>query len=184
MAFILRTAMDCKVLQACMKLIVVSLRSLKSVHHGTAHDSGQIWIFTICLLAASPSRVSEYIDIRCPYGQTVVSCYSVTGTCDVILDALLCGSHVEHFLEKGIVPAGCHAYGLRKYRSKSIAGRAMKSFIPPVILFDSKFRDCRAFIVDQGHLLLESESADKVFRSGLRIKRRVLIRMLISARNS
>ena len=167
-----------------MKLIVVSLRTLKSVHHGTAHDSGQIWIFSICLLAASPSRVSEYIDIRCPYGQTVVSCHSVTGTCDVILDALLCGSHVEDFLKKDVVPAGRHAYGLRKYRSKSIAGRAMKGFIPPVVLFYSQFRDCRTLVVDQRHFLFKCKPADKVFRSGLSVQRRVLIRMLVSARYS
>ena len=184
MTLVLRTAMDGKMLQTCVELIVISFRTLKSVHHGTAHDSGQIWIFSICLLAASPPRVSEYIDIRCPYGQTVVSCYSVTGTRDVILDALLGRSHVEDFLKKDVVPAGRHAYGLRKYRSKSIAGRAMKGFIPPVVLFYSQFRDCRTFIVDQGYLLLESESADKVFRSGLSVQRRVLIRMLVSARNS
>ena len=184
MTLILRTAVDCKMLQACVEFIVIRLRTLKSVHHGTAHDSGQIWIFSICLLAASPSRVSEYIDIRCPDGQTVVSCYSVTGTGDVILDALLCGSHVEHFLEKGIVPAGCHAYGLRKYRSKSIAGRAMKGFIPPVVLFYSQFRDCRTFVVDQRNFLFKCKPADKVFRSGLSIKRRVLVRMLVSARYS
>jgi len=60
----------------------------------------------------------------------------------------------------------------------------MKGFIPPVILLDSQLRDCRAFIVDQGDLLLESESADKVFRSGLSVQRTVLKRMLVSARYS
>ena len=63
------------------------LRTLQSTHHGESHPCGQIRVFTVSLLSASPSRVAEDIDIRRPYRvatiagkRIVLPRYGVLGT--------------------------------------------------------------------------------------------------------
>ena len=156
MAFILRTAMNGKVLKACMELVMSIVRiALQTVHHRTAHDCGKIRIFSIGLLSSSPPRVTENVYIRSPYGKAMIYLHTLfRRTCHIELYTLLRRSHIEDLLQKNIVPARCQTYSLREYRGKAIAGRSVKSLIPPVVLSDAEFRNCWRLIVHQCDLLL------------------------------
>ena len=63
-----RSRVNGKVLGASVYLIVfpVFVQALQAFYNIYAHNACQIRVFTVCFLTASPTRVTEYIDIRCP----------------------------------------------------------------------------------------------------------------------
>ena len=164
MALILRTAMDREMLQTCMELVILLVRiALEAVHYGTAHHCGQIWILSICLLSTSPARVTENVDVRSPYGKTMITAHAFFITSDAELDSLLGRSDVEHLFEKFVIPARRHTDSLREHSRKTVTCRAMKSFVPPIVLADAELRNLRRIIVHEHDLLLHGKSSEKVF---------------------
>ena len=118
MALILRTAMDREMLQTCMELVILLIRiALEAVHNGASHHCGQIWILSICLLAASPTWVTENVDVRSPDGKTMIAANAFFITSDAELDSLLGRGDVEHLFEKFIIPARRHTDSLREHLS-------------------------------------------------------------------
>jgi hypothetical protein len=169
MALILRTAMDREMLQTCMELVILLVRiALEAVNNGTAHHCGQIWIFSVCLLAASPTWVTEDVDVRSPDGKTMITAHAFFITSDAELDSLLGRSDVEHLFEKFIIPASRHSDSLRKHSRETVTCRTMKSFVPPIVLADAELRDLRRIIVHEHDLLLYGKSSEKVFCSFFR----------------
>ena len=55
-----------------MSLVIIRMVSLKSLHCSYAHNRREVRIFSIGLLSAAPSRISEDIDVRSPEGQSVI----------------------------------------------------------------------------------------------------------------
>ena len=47
--------------------------ALQTTHHCQTHLCCKIGVFAVCLLSASPARVTEDIDVRCPERKTLVS---------------------------------------------------------------------------------------------------------------
>ena len=181
MALILRTAMDREMLQTCMELVILLVRiALEAVHYGTSHHCGQIWILSICLLATSPTRVTEDVDVRSPDGKTMITAHAFFITSDAELDSLLGRSDVEHLFEKFIIPARRHSDSLREHSRETVTCRTMKGFVPPIVLADAELRDLRRIIVHEHDLLLHGKSSEKVFCSFLRSQRRILIRVCLS----
>ena len=62
----LRTAVHGKVLRRGNHLEVLRIVPLQSFHERNAHPGGEKGIFSVCLLAASPSRITEDIDVWGP----------------------------------------------------------------------------------------------------------------------
>ena len=151
--------MDRKVLQTCVELIIFLICiALEAVYHRASHHCHQIRILSISLLTTSPPWVTEDIDVRSPYGKSIILGSSLACAGCVELDALLCRSHFEHVQQKLIIPAGSHTDSLRKYSSKTVAGRAMKRLVPPVVLLDAELRNCRALVAHKCYLLLKSKT--------------------------
>ena len=151
-----RAAMHGEMFQTCMQLIIfLRTITLKSCHSGTTHHSRQIWILTISLLSSSPSRIAEYIDIRCPHCESMIYVHAFSSTGSVEFDPLLSRCDIEDFLQQHIIPTRRHTYGLREHCSQTVSCRSVQCFIPPVVLADAEFRDCRAFIIDERNLLFE-----------------------------
>ena len=164
MAFIFRTAMDREMLQTRMELVILLVRiALEAVHYGTSHHCGQIWILSICLLATSPTRVTEDVDVRSPDGKTMITAHAFFITGNAELDSLLGRSDVEHFFKQFVIPARRHTYSLREHSRETVTCRAMKSFVPPIVLADAELRDLRRIIVHEHDLLLHGKSSEKVF---------------------
>ena len=71
MTGVFRTAVDGIVLGAGPEFTVFRLfRTLQTAYHLHTHLGGQVRILTIGLLTASPTRVTEDIDVRCPDRET------------------------------------------------------------------------------------------------------------------
>ena len=161
--------MDRKVLQTCVELVIFLVCiALKAVDHRASHHRHQVWILSVGLLAASPPRVTEDVDVRSPYGKAVVLSRPITGAGRIELDALLCRSHIEHVQKEFIIPAGSHTDSLREYGGEAVSGRAVKSLVPPVVLLDAKLRNCRTVITHKSYLLLKGQTTEKVFGSFFR----------------
>ena len=161
--------MDRKVLQTCVELVIFLVCvALEAVHHRASHHCHQVWILSVGLLAASPPRVTEDVDVRSPYGKAVVLSRPLTSAGRIELDALLCRCHVKHVQKEFIIPAGSHTDSLREYGSEAVAGRAVKSLVPPIVLLDAELRNCRAVIAHKRHLLFKCQTTKKVFCSFFR----------------
>jgi hypothetical protein len=138
MALVLRTAVDGEMLQTCVELVIfLRAVTLKAVNDCTSHDCSKIRILAISLLSPSPARVTEDIDIRSPYRESVITLYALTFAGNAELDSLFGRSDVENLLEERIIPAGSHTDGLRENGSQTIAGRSVQSLIPPIIIPDA-----------------------------------------------
>ena len=68
---VFRTAVDGIVLGAGPEFTVLGiLRPLQALHYLHTHDTCQVGILAVGLLTASPTGVTEDVDIRCPYRET------------------------------------------------------------------------------------------------------------------
>ncbi len=66
-----RSAVCSKVLSTAGSQHILSV-TLKILYERHAQTGCQIRIFTVGLMASAPSRVTEYIDVRAPKGQTLI----------------------------------------------------------------------------------------------------------------
>ena len=68
---IFRTAVYGIVLGTCPELTVFRLlRPLQALHYLHTHDTCQVGILAVGLLTASPTRITENVDVRCPDRET------------------------------------------------------------------------------------------------------------------
>ena len=70
----LRTAVHGKMLGAGVQLVIFGIgRSLESVYYRYTHPGCQIGILTVGLLAATPAGITEYVYVRGPESETLIS---------------------------------------------------------------------------------------------------------------
>ena len=136
--------------------------ALQTRDDGIAHLAGEERVFAVGLLATSPARVAEDVDIRCPDGQSAVALDEAFAARLDVLDALFGAGDVHDLMQEVRVERGCHADGLREDSGHAAAGGTVQGLAPPVVFLDAQFGDGAAVVHHQGNLLLEGETAQEV----------------------
>ena len=138
--------------------LAVERLSLQAIHHSKSHTCGEIRIFAISLLSASPSRITEDIDIRSPEAQTLISLYITRLLRHLRLGSRLIAYGSKHLIEQGIIPGRSHVHGDRENRGISVACHAMQRLVPPLKLRDTQSGDGRRSIHHQLRLFLQGQA--------------------------
>ena len=135
----LRTAMYGKVLGAGQELFILVLTgfagqalSLQSVHHGQSHTFCQVWILAVGLLSASPSWVTEDVDVRRPERQSLIALYASRLLGQLVLGTRLVADSREDVVHQFVVPRGSHHGCDGEYRHESVTSDAVQGFVPPL----------------------------------------------------
>ena len=107
---------------------------MQTQNDGYTHASGKIGVFAVGLLAATPARVAEDVDVGGPESETLVAFQPVLGVFEMVMfGACLVRYHIECFIHGLVVEGGGHTYGLREDGGQSGASHAMQCFVPPVV---------------------------------------------------
>ncbi len=137
-------AVHCKVLGSGQSLhILASARALQPVDHGHTHARSQIRVLAISLLAASPARVAEDVDIGGPERQALITIDMAALSEAVEFRAGLVADYIECLADGRVVKRRSHADGLREHSRKPRSGNTVQSLAPPVELRDTQPRDSR-----------------------------------------
>ena len=124
-----------------MSLVIIRMVSLKSLHCSYSHHGSEIWVFSVGLLSAAPSRISEDIDVRSPEGQSVILLVQPLAYGIVILGTCLV-RHICEGLKMSLgIECGSHTYSLRIYGGKTGSCNAVKCLVPPVIIRNAESLD-------------------------------------------
>ena len=113
-----------------LERIALALKSLDKAH---AAARGQVGIFAIGLMAASPARVAEYVHVGRPEGQSLVYVPVAVTRVLVVLGARFDRDGVAYALHLLLVEHSAKRYGLREHRGRTCARHAMQRFVPPVV---------------------------------------------------
>ena len=160
-----------------MKLVIFAGSvTLQTLHNTQSHASVHIWVLAIGLLAASPSRVAEHIDVWSPEWQSFILTVLPLATRKGILCTSLITHSREHLFDKIIVKRSSHSYTRREYRGKTVSANPMKSLTPPVKRRDAKTFDSRRTIHHQQWFLLKSKPFAQILRPLLSGQFMILIR--------
>ena len=138
--------------------------ALQPAYKSFSKAGGQIWVFTVGLVPASPPGIAENIDVRRPHCQAVI--YVPVSFCQegIIFCPRFCGNGVCNLLQKFIVKHGGHPNGLRKACRSSAASKPVQRFIPPVVFRDAQPFDGRRVKPQLASLFLDGHFRDKLFR--------------------
>src|SRR5689334_10832766 len=90
-------------------LVVMRVVALEAAHERDAEPAGQVWVFAVGLLSASPAGVAEDIDVWRPDRETEVDGVNVVANRLVILGACFGRDRLTHLPDQAGVPGGGHA---------------------------------------------------------------------------
>ena len=150
---------------------IVALEPPDERHGQTARE---VRVLTVGLLPASPSRVAEQVDVRRPDGETLISLVLAPAQIVVMLGAELVGNDRGHAKHQAVVPGRGEADRLRKDRRESRSRHAVETFVPPVVLRDSKTLDRGRPVHHLGDFLLERHALHEGLGPPLERQRHVL----------
>src|SRR5579871_773263 len=137
--------------------------ALKSLNECDSHARGEIGVFAVGFLAASPARIAKDIDVRGPDGEALVPLgRSVFGDGGVVFGAEFGADDVADLAHEGLVESGGHADGLWKDSGSPGAGYAVKTFIPPVVFGNAKARNSGGSVSKLGDFLFERHARDEI----------------------
>ena len=158
----LRSAVHRKVLGAGQGLGVARIVALESLDEGDSQASGQKRIFAIRLLAASPARIADEVDVGCPEGEAVVLSVQAAADGVMIFGARLGGDGIGDLVQQRGVPHGGQADGLRKRGGGAGARHAVEAFVPVVVSRHAEPFDGRRIIEHLGGLFAQRHAPDQV----------------------
>src|SRR4051812_40194397 len=99
-------------------MLVVALDTLDEP--GREH-AGEVGILAQRLLAPTPARIAENIDVRRPEGQTEIAVVISLALRLIVARATFDADHVALGMEQLLVPSRCHSDRLRKDRRLAAA---------------------------------------------------------------
>ena len=86
------------------QILTVIAHALQPAHHSQAHLGSEVGILAVGLLSASPTGVTEDVDVRCPERQTLVA-LDIARTLSLLRFHTRLVAHCgEHAVEQGIIP--------------------------------------------------------------------------------
>ena len=132
------------VLYTGVRFEIILVIALHPFYRCCAHHTGKIRVFTARLLATTPPRVTEYINIRTPEGETLMP-NTTRGLClseFVMVGCIPYGTCFVRYHRVNIILLLCieccsQRNGLGKYCDVVVAD-AMASLIPPIVSRNTK----------------------------------------------
>ena len=126
------SAMHGKVFGASQEFLVLVLPAfavqtlaLQSVDHGQSHALRQVRVFTVGLLSASPARVAEYVDVRSPERQALITLYASTFLGLLVLGTCFVAGGRKDLVHQFVVPRCCHHRCDGEYGCETITADAV-----------------------------------------------------------
>ena len=139
----LGTAVYRKMFWRGQRLQIFRVISLQASHVSNAHLRCQERVFAIGFLAASPTRISEDVDVRRPDGQPVKPVAITLFPHPLgIFGPELGGNNIRFFVEQVRIESCSQSDCLRKNGRIAFARGAVQTFAPPVVLRNSQPSDC------------------------------------------
>ena len=159
MAFGFRTAMHGIVFGTGMKFVIFGIgRPLQPINDCNSHTAGQVRIFPIGLLSASPTRVTEDIHVRCPKSQSLTTYPSAAfPMCIMIFGTGLITDNRKHIFYQLIIKSGSHSHCNGKYRSYSGTGYSVQRLVPPVVMGNTQPLHRERFVLHQPYFFFQSQ---------------------------
>ena len=146
----------------CLAVLGI-LRPLKTAHHSAAHLGSEIGILSIGLLSASPTWVTEDVDIGSPVGQGMEARDILAAAQEFIpLGPSLGADGIEDTLDQRGIERGGHAYGFREIGDIAHVGHTVQGFAPPLETLDAQPGNGRGIIEHEGGLLLQRQTAAEI----------------------
>ena len=155
---VLRTGQQLAVL-ADAEILAIVAHTLQATDDGQSHLGCQVGVFTIGLLSASPTGITEDIDVRCPERQTLIALDVARALGLLCLHASLVAHGCKHLVQQGIVPRGSHTHRDREHGGKAVTADAVQGFVPPLELGDAESLDGGRGIHHQTYFLFKSQSS-------------------------
>ena len=160
MAQRLRTGMNSKMFAAggCFEVLAVAL---EPPDEPDAKSGRQVRILAVCFMAAAPTRVSENVDIRAPYGQPLIDIPVTVAALAVVFCSRFFSDRTGDLFLHIFIKHGREADRLRKHGRGTCTGHAVKHFIPPVVSRDSEPGNGRRVISELGSFFLKRHFSDE-----------------------
>ena len=167
-ALALRAAVDGVVLDACMCLVAFSVKCLHCADGSAAHNAGEVRVLAAGLLAASPPRVAEDVDVGAPEGKADVP--DASGSLrlpeDVVVGGVpggagFVGDGSVDLELLGLVECGGKSDGLREDGGAGTAD-AVAGLGPPVVGGNAEPVDGHGSVHHQADFLLRGKEGDEI----------------------
>ncbi len=165
----LGAAVDGEVLGGGDHLEVARVVALQALHERDAHARGKEGVLAVGLLAATPSRVAEDVDVRRPEREALVAPPLPARRELVVLGPSFVGDGGGHLLQEGSVERGGEPDGLGKDRGRSRPRHAVKALVPPLVGRDLEPRDRRGVVRELRDLLFRGHARHEVRRAPLEV---------------
>ena len=140
----------------CLSVVAVALQT---AYYSDTHSRRQVGVFAVGLLATTPARVSEYVDVGCPERQASVALDVVLTTSFGILGAGFVTGSSESLIYQVVVESGCHGHRDGEHRSNAITTYAVQCLVPPVELGNAQAWDSRRGVHHQHNFLVQRQAA-------------------------
>ena len=175
------------VLRARVRLKIRGVVPLQAADDSETHAGSQKWVLSVSFHSPAPSGIAEYVYIRSPEGQALVTVIFLLLLVIVVLGARLVADHLECTVHLGIIKRGGEGDRLREDSCVSRAGNAVQSLVPPVVRRNSEARDGRSLVHHLTNLLFRRQAAEQVGDTFVDRQIRIAewkIRLFFSARRS
>ena len=160
-----RAGMNGIVLRAGGGEQIIRIISLQSRNIAHAHAAGEPGVFPIGLLTAAPSRVPENVDIGAVKAESFEQVPDAVGGILLIFDAGFLTDGPADLLYQLGIEGGPHADALGIHGRRSLTGRTVERFAPPVHFRDAQPLQCRRGGKDLRDLFFCRHAGDQVFRT-------------------
>src|SRR5262245_5627829 len=165
MTFWFWSTVHCIVLGRGDDFEVTGVVSLQSFHKRYAHARGQIGIFAIGFLAASPPWIAKDIDVGTPKGETFVSAALALADKFVVLGACFRGDNISDLEHQIGIPGSRETNGLRKDSGITGSCDSVQCFVPPLVLRNTQALNRSRAIHHLRDLFLEGHARDEIVNS-------------------
>ena len=149
--------------------------TLQTANNGQSHTAGQIGVFAVGLLSASPAWVTEYVDVWCPERQALIPLDVARllgllgfGTC-------LVADGGKHLMQQCVIPRGSHRHRDGEYGGKAVTSYAVQCFVPPLELGDTQSGNGWRCVHHQLGFLFQRQPTQKVVSTLFRSQVWVLV---------
>src|SRR5947207_5472215 len=170
----LGTRVDGEVLHGRDSLEIPGIVALEPADERHGEPPGEVGVFAVGLLAASPPRVAEQVDVGRPDGEALIPLVLAPAHVVLMFRAKLVGDDGGHAEHEARVPRRGEADGLWKHGREPRARDAVQPLVPPVVLRDPQALDRRRTVHHLGDFLLERHAPDQVRGAALERQARVL----------
>ena len=156
------TAVDGIVLGRRDRFQVARVVALQAGNECYADAAGEVGIFAIGFLAASPARVAKDIDIGRPKGEAVVASGVSMLDCIIVFGACFGGDHIGDAMDQIGIPGGGETDGLGENGCISGARDAVQTLVPPVVGGDAQARNRWRDVLHLRNLFFKSHARDQI----------------------